>query len=381
MFFGGCAGGNKPVKSDAVSSVRDEQVIEYKLDTTNTEVLDTVEIADRARKSFQHVENDAPIFSNGWVYYCWDKYADDNKPSLSIPDKYTSFCYRVKLSDNTEEGIFGSEGLTSILAVDNNWVFFNDYKQDNFLYKQHIGADERILLKKFESRYASCFGNVIVFDDRVFFTQVVDSIGGIEEGKNLIACVKTDGSENKILTKPFYRDFCIYKGMIFARNYLYELEKLDLNGNKIDNYGKIETEYYDIYDNFIYYFYDSNLCKISIDTKKKQFLYYCNEVNLNSCSCENPFISRNHLFFNTNKYRVQRNDKKQFAAFFGDLRSINLENGEMKTIYSKCSCELSCVYNGVIYGRELVKSDSIKGQGSVLKFQINMDGTGKKDLQ
>ena len=379
VFVLSVCSGDKSAKSSKTFTL-DLQVLDRELDAMNTEILDSVEIADRELKSLRYSKYGAPIFSNGWVFYLYDNFDGEQLPYFSIPisreSYYFHLLYRIRLSDFEADSILCNNNFTKFHAVDNSWVFFEEHNHDNYLYKQHILGDERILIKKFESRHASCFGNVIVLDDRVFFTQVVDSIKDIENGKDLIVCVKTDGSDNKILTEPFYRDFCIYKGMIFARNYLCELEKMDLNGNKIDNYGKIGSRFFDVYDDYIFFEsdIDGGMCKMNINTKKKQL------VN-NSFSFENCFIAHNHLFFNSHKSSIQKADQYSIPIVFGDLCCINLQTGKMKTIYSEHDCELSGVYNGILYGKEFIMSDAINNRGSLMKFQINMDGTGKKNLQ
>ena len=386
VVFTSCSGGNKPAQSvggdepvqSIVSSVHDLKVIERELDAMNTEILDTIEIADRMRKSVRNSKYNTLVFSDGWVFYLYDRWSEDNPLPYFPAGVCDNFLYRVRLSDFKADSILCNNNYFSLCAVDRYWVF---YMEHGYLYKQHIRSNERIFLKEINYLRDNNRGNVIVFNDRVYYTQVEDNI---EDGKagdmDIIACVKTDGSDDKILTKPFYRDFCIYNGMIFARNYLYELEKLDLNGNKIDNYGKIGSIFFDVYEDFIYFISDNNggIYKIDINTKKKQFVY-----NNNSFSFENSFIAYNHLFFNTNKSSIQKNDPNSFsfARTFGNLCCVNLKTGKMKKIYSEHDCELIGVYNGVLYGKEFIMSDATNKSGSLVKFQINIDGTGKKNFQ
>jgi len=394
LFFSSCVGGgNKPAKSvggdepakSVVSSVRDLKIIEDELDAMNTEILDTVEIADRMCKSLRSSEYNTLVFSNGWVFYLHNKSSDDDPLPYFPAGVCDNFLYRVRLSDFKADSILCNNNYSVFYAVDKYWVFFMelDYLDNQYtqgLYKQHIRSNERTLLKKIN--YGN-INNVIVFKDRVYFTQAADSIGENREGRYIIACVKTDGSDDKILTKPFYRDFCIYKGMIFARNDLYELEKLDLNGSKMDSYGKIGGDFFDIYDDYIYYVSenDDNIYKIDINTKKKQLVYNTSFFHNTSIYSpfENCFIAHNCMFFISRKSSIRKEEGIPIAL--GDLYCLNLKTGKMKKIYSEHDCELTGLYNGVLYGKEFVMSDAKNNKGSLIKFQINMDGTGKRNFQ
>ena len=102
-------------------------------------------------------------------------------------------------------------------------------------------------------------------------------------------------------------------------------------------------------------------------------------VNNNTRSKLNPIIARNHLFFYTGEARVTTSDD-YIGSNYGNLYSINLVTGELKNIYTEHYCVLSSLYNGIIYGREFVKSVQ-GGQGILKNFQINIDGTDKKNIQ
>jgi len=341
----------------------------------DTEILDSVELADKERKSLRPTINDGVIgrdfYNNGWLYRWISLYEGDIPPLLS--KKNHLFC-RINVSNHKMDKIFTSEYLKDLVAVDNNQLFFRD---SNGLYKQRIHNDKRVLIKKIKgnkSNVENYISNVIVYNDRLYYAQPIDSIADEKRAENNICSMNTDGSDDKKITGRYYQDFIIYKGMIFARNNIStELEKLDINGNIIENYGKIGREYYDVYNDFIYYLDDKHMLrKIDISTKNKQL------VNTNDFKKLNTVISRNHLFFNTSIARVGRNPGFGFA--YGKLFSINLETGEMKEIYKERLCSLSGVYNGIIYGSEFIESDSSKGTGNVMEFQINIDGTGKKSI-
>ena len=159
--------------------------------------------------------------------------------------------------------------------------------------------------------------------------------------------------------------------MIFARNYnSYELEKLDINGNLIENYGTIgKVGFFEVYNDCIYYLDESLLYKIDIATKNKQL------INNNSSYKLNPVIYNNNLFYNTRKQFIVNRNTNMSIGGFGDLCSISLESGEFNKISTLSLCYLINIYNDIIYCREFIIG------GNLGEFQINIDGTEGKSVK
>ena len=343
-------------------------LIDRERDLPETDILDSVEFADRERKSLRPARNDN-TYSKGWLYKWIRLYEGDFPPPFS---KENYMLCRIRLGDFKTETLFTSEYNLDLVSVDNNQLFF---RNSNALFKQSIYSNERVILKEVESNTKNDINNVIVFNNRLYYTQPIDSIADDSRAAYNICSMNTDGSEDRKLTGRYYQDFCIYKGMIFARNiFSQELEQLDINGNQIDNYGKIGYEYFDVYNDCIYYLDGRHmLYKINIVTKNKQLL------NNNTFTKLNIVISRNYLFFNTSNAQIGRH--YGYGIMYGNLCCINLENGKMNEMYKEQLCILTDVYNGIIYCKEFIESDSIQGKGNVVEFQMNIDGTDKKNLK
>jgi len=294
-------------------------------------------------------------YSNGWLYQCISEPNNNNYP----------LC-RFRLSDFKKETILKKTEYVDFFTVDNNQLFvLSNVINSQGIYKRSFYSDysNRISIKKVDN-YIS---NMILFDNKLYYSQAIDSI--CEKGGRNICSINTNGKDDTKLTGCYYGDFCIYKGMIFARkSNSNEIDKLDIDGNLIDNYGKVGAGYFDVHNDCIYYLDNNNLYKIDINTKNKQ------AIKNFSLSVENPIINNNYLFFNTGKETIVNNNTGARIGNYGDLCCINLESGELKFIYSNSLCALFYVYNGIIYFREY-------GLNELKEFQINIDGTGKKSIE
>ncbi|MDR1763263.1 MAG: DUF5050 domain-containing protein [Dysgonamonadaceae bacterium] len=336
-------------------------VLEGEQSLIDAEVLDSAEIADRERMALYSLRNN--IFNNGWFYKCIER-TDFSGDIPSDVSPYNSsetinyLVYRIRLSDSKKEVLFGKKKFVQLITIDNNYLYFG---YNSKLYKQRIHSKESILLKEND------IYDAIVFGGRLYYTQLGDN------KQRAIYSMKIDGSDDKRLTEYNYRNrsnFCIYKGMIFAKNNLSEeLEMLDISGNLIDSLGKVDYHYF-VYDSCIYLISNLNVYKINIETKKKQLLKSNQFIS-------NPLIARNRLFFNTPNGHVEING--HYEDSYGDFCSINLETGELKIIDKKHPCSLIDAYNGILYYKGWAKYDS--DNESVVGFQINMDGTDKKNME
>jgi len=310
------------------------------------------------------------VYRDGWLYIC---IAEPN-----VQHRYM-LC-RIKLSDLKTETIYRNGPHITLVAVVNDFLFSRSngglYKQSIIDVKKNpINNNKEIHLKKDKSNRNS-IDNVILFNNRIYYSQPIDTIADNSKAVYNICSMNIDGSDDKKLTGRYYnKNFCIYKGMIFARNYnSAEIEKLDIKGNQIDNYGNIGYGYFDVYNDCIYYLDNdysheiSTLYKIDTNTKKKQL------IKGNPFIILNPVISNNHLIFNTKKQYLQRSGSSYNIASLGDLYSINLESGERKNICPERLCALYDVYNGIIYCKEFV-------DGNIREFQINIDGTDEKAVK
>jgi len=303
--------------------------------------------------------SDGYAYSDGWLYSCEN---DNNHYSF----------YRVRLSDLKKEIIARNVPYTEHFVVDINRLFFSD----EGLYRRRFDNNNNIPLKRVVTNVGNIIDNVILFNNRLYYTQPIDNTDSRKAVYN-ICSINTDGTGDKKLTGRYYESFCIYKGMIFARNgNTTEIDKLNNNGSLIDNYGEIGRGYFDVYNDCIYYLeIDYNkeislLYKIDINTKNKQLIKGYPFTILN------PIISNNHLVFNTKKQQVMNQNTNASIGFFGDICSINLESGELKRIYTEQLCSLFYVYNDIVYCTEFVERES-----DILEFQINIDGTDKKRVE
>jgi len=296
------------------------------------------------------------VLNNGWLYGC-----------IYQPQGKHTFC-RIRLSDFKKEIFRNVSFIDGFVAVDNDQLFFSYHG----LYKQRMDNLNRIPLKKVESKTSNVINNVIFFNNRLYYMQEIDGTTDKRKALYNICSMNTDGSDDKKLTGCHYRDFCIYKGMIFARNNeSAEFEKLDINGNLMDNYGKVGYGYFfEVYNDYIYYLDKEQLYGININTKEKRL------IKSSPFPLINPFISNNHLFFSTAKENVVNKNTNMSVGSYGDLYSINLASGELKRIYTGL-CSLFYVYNGIIYCREAV----VLSEVYVNEFQIKMDGTGKERVE
>jgi hypothetical protein len=382
--------GKRERKSRRLKDLSQEELDEMRnaldreLVALSAETLDSTEIADRQLRSLRPAEewDLGGVLIGGWLYRNHDLMERDEYgvpssrflfPGNERPYSYTF--YRVRIGDSRRDSLFSSHSHTYPVAMDGVTMFSSN---SDGLFRQHISASEPTRMKSIEGggSNVAVIDNVILFDGRLYYTQAVDTLAAedMRRAAYNICSIKADGSDDRKLTGRVYQDFCIYRGAIYARNnFTGELEKLDLNGTPVDNYGRIGYGYFDLYGDFAYYLDEGRLHKIDIETGKRQ------RLNGNDRAKTNPVIARGHLFFSTQRSRIGESYLNSVGVF-GDLCSIDLESGELETIYSERLCEFSGAYNGVLYCREFIESDPEQGRGSVANFQINMDGTDKRDV-
>ena len=353
------------------------------------EALDSTEVADRGRKSFRPAEI-SHLFHNGWVYISQKRRFREN-------DKWVYSFSRNRLSDFKSEKINeitvnDDNHRVLLIAVEDNWLYFyHSYREKDTLrsiyvkydviYKQSMLTGEKITLKEIKventTSVAEGFKNFILYDGRLYYATSV-LLRSISAFTYDIYSMNTDGSDDKILSERYYYDFCIYKDMIFARNHTtLNLEKLNLNNGKIiDNYGVIKSHFFDIYDDFIYYFDEKyKIYKKSIKTKRTMLF------SNNDFSKSNPVIARNKLFFNTSEQNYYPANVYGMIEHrtFGDLFSIKLDDGKLDTIYTVRHSYLLNVYNGYIYGSEFILSD-LDNNRSMSSFRIDVSSSLKTSL-
>ena len=219
------------------------------------------------------------------------KLSDDSAYYINVVDDWiyfnnssdNNYLYRIRIDGSQREMLVS--GPVQFLSIVTDQAYFYDYQSCQIACIDLAGKNRRVLISDVKCSHLS------VYENKLYYSDNYDDLYSID----------VDAKSNKKLIKKGVSSFALSDGyMYFQMDSDFSLYryKINENPNKIEDL-KCKAEYYNVQDNWVYYYINGLWKTNGSETKKLSdsfgyFIYLCDDwiYGFSGLSLSNRAISR-----------------------------------------------------------------------------------------